>query len=95
MASGNPWRAAWDPPPSPAQPTTTSDAYHPGPRAGARAATPEIQAAYLDAAEEGGAGANPEADARLDALTDDEFVEWFSVHHEAITECRLTPADLP
>lgn len=77
------------------QSTRTSVAYQLLSRAGERAATPEIQAAYLDAAEEGGAGANPEADARLDALTDDEFVEWFSVHHEAITECRLTPADLP
>jgi hypothetical protein len=44
---------------------------------------------------DGGDSRTPEEDARLDPLSDDEFLAWFDEHRDAVAACRAMPEDLP
>lgn len=63
-------------------------------RAAASSADPEIAAAYTQLASERFI-TDPEADARLTALSDGEFSSWFTSQHTAIASCQLTHENLP
>jgi hypothetical protein len=45
--------------------------------------------------DEGGESPTPDEDARLDPLSDEEFVAWFAEHRDAVAACRTLPEDLP
>lgn len=44
---------------------------------------------------DGGDSRTPEEDARLDPLSDDEFLAWFDEHRDDVAACRAMPEDLP